>query len=314
MRSVGRTVVVADTEAHARFFREEFGLAEERVEVCFVGAEDRLFFPGWQPEAPFHALFVGKLIPLHGLETILAAAALAPEIPFRVVGSGQLEPLLDDRPAERRVAAVGRLRRPAGRDPGGRLRARHLRDDGEGRAGDPEQGLPGARLRHAARHRRHAGRARAARPTAATRCSFRPATRRRWRAPYVVSPAIARWPTRIGAAGRATYEAHASEAVLGARWRALLERAIAPRDPAARPALVAVAAFAAGMSALAVLQQRAFETGRFDVGNLTQAVWSTAHGRFLEVTDLQGTRSRASEPIRPARGPARAALVALAEP
>ena len=42
------------------------------------------------------------------------------------------------------------------------------------------------------------------------------------------------------------------------------------------------------MSALAVLQQRAFETGRFDVGNLTQAVWSTAHGRVLEITDLEG--------------------------
>jgi uncharacterized membrane protein len=44
------------------------------------------------------------------------------------------------------------------------------------------------------------------------------------------------------------------------------------------------------MSALAMLQQRAFETGRFDVGNLTQAVWSTAHGRFLEMTDLQGVQ------------------------
>ena len=53
---------------------------------------------------------------------------------------------------------------------------------------------------------------------------------------------------------------------------------------------LAVGAFAAGMSALAVLQQQAFETGRFDVGNLTQAVWSTAHGRFLEMTDLQGTQ------------------------
>ena len=50
----------------------------------------------------------------------------------------------------------------------------------------------------------------------------------------------------------------------------------------------AIGAFAAGMSALSVLQQQAFSTGRFDVGNLTQAVWSTAHGRFLEVTDLQG--------------------------
>src|SRR4029079_18164205 len=92
-------LVVADTEAHAAFFREQFGLAADRVEVCFVGAEDRLFFPGWQPEAPFHALFVGKLIPLHGVETILAAAALAPEVPFRVVGSGQLEHLLAERPS-----------------------------------------------------------------------------------------------------------------------------------------------------------------------------------------------------------------------
>ena len=76
----------------------------------------------------------------------------------------------------------------------------------------------------------------------------------------------------------------------------------------------AVAAFAAGMSALAVLQQQAFETGRFDVGNLTQAVWSTAHGRFLEMTDLQGARSRASAPLRPACGAARSSLVAVAEP
>ena len=46
----------------------------------------------------FHALFVGKLIPLHGLETILAAARQAPEIPFRIVGSGQLDALMTDRP------------------------------------------------------------------------------------------------------------------------------------------------------------------------------------------------------------------------
>jgi len=92
-------LVVADTEAHARFFCEEFGLEPGRVDVCFVGAEDRLFHPGWQPERPFHALFVGKLIPLHGLRTILEAAELAPEIAFRVVGSGQLESLLATRPA-----------------------------------------------------------------------------------------------------------------------------------------------------------------------------------------------------------------------
>ncbi len=47
-------------------------------------------------------------------------------------------------------------------------------------------------------------------------------------------------------------------------------------------------AFAAGLGALAVLQHRAFWTGRFDVGNLVQAVWSTAHGDVLSVTGLSG--------------------------
>ena len=80
-------------------------------------------------------------------------------------------------------------------------------------------------------------------------------------------------------AGRATYEEHASEAVLGGRWRSILERALA--DEPARPALARGprrSRSRAGSRALAVLQHRAFWTGRFDVGNLVQAVWSTAHG------------------------------------
>lgn len=58
-----------------------------------------------------------------------------------------------------------------------------------------------------------------------------------------------------------------------------------------RPARLVAAggtAFAAGLGALAVLQHRAFWTGRFDVGNLVQAVWSTAHGDVLSVTGLTG--------------------------
>ena len=90
-------LVVADTAAQAPFFRS---LGARHVEICFVGAEERLFMPGWArpAEGEFTALFVGKLIPLHGLETILGAARLAPELRFRVVGSGQLQPLLDHRP------------------------------------------------------------------------------------------------------------------------------------------------------------------------------------------------------------------------
>jgi glycosyltransferase involved in cell wall biosynthesis len=88
-------LVDADTQAHATFFRE---LGPRRVEVCLVGAEERIFTPGWQPPADFTCLFVGKLIPLHGLETILEAARHAPDLRFRVVGSGQLDELLRHRP------------------------------------------------------------------------------------------------------------------------------------------------------------------------------------------------------------------------
>jgi glycosyltransferase involved in cell wall biosynthesis len=91
-------LVVADTRAHADFLAGLAELPGYRLAVCFVGAEERLFRAGWDPADDFTALFVGKLIPLHGLETVLAAARLTPEIPFKVVGSGQLEELLHDRP------------------------------------------------------------------------------------------------------------------------------------------------------------------------------------------------------------------------
>ena len=46
--------------------------------------------------------------------------------------------------------------------------------------------------------------------------------------------------------------------------------------------------FAAGFALLSILVNRAFRTGRFDLGNMVQAVWSTAHGHLLEVTDVRG--------------------------
>jgi uncharacterized membrane protein len=51
---------------------------------------------------------------------------------------------------------------------------------------------------------------------------------------------------------------------------------------------VATGAYAAGFAALSILRYRAFNTGRFDLGNMAQAVWATAHGHPLEVTNLQG--------------------------
>jgi glycosyltransferase involved in cell wall biosynthesis len=91
-------LVIADTDANADFFAAAAGLASNRIATCFVGAEERVFRPGWSPDEPFTALFVGKLIPLHGVETVLAAAREASELRFRLIGSGQLEQLLRERP------------------------------------------------------------------------------------------------------------------------------------------------------------------------------------------------------------------------
>jgi uncharacterized membrane protein len=50
----------------------------------------------------------------------------------------------------------------------------------------------------------------------------------------------------------------------------------------------AAATFAVAFGALSVLRHQAFSTGRFDLGNMVQAVWATAHGHPLAVTNLRG--------------------------
>jgi uncharacterized membrane protein len=61
------------------------------------------------------------------------------------------------------------------------------------------------------------------------------------------------------------------------------------RRPAPRLLLWSgMTAYAVAFAALSVLRHRAFQTGRFDLGNMVQAVWSTAHGHPLAVTGLRG--------------------------
>jgi glycosyltransferase involved in cell wall biosynthesis len=214
-------LVVADTQAHAQYFAGLAGLAV--VEVCFVGAEERLFRPGWRLPKRFTALFVGKLIPLQGVETILAAARLAPDIPFRIVGSGQLAPILSSTPPNvEHVPWVEYEQLPAELYRAGSAlgifgttskahrvipnkafqalacgtplvtadtpAARELLTDGDSALLVP----PGDAAALAAALRRLA--------------------------------ADTELAERIAAGGRATYERHASEAVLGERWRGIIER------------------------------------------------------------------------------------------
>ena len=64
--------------------------------------------------------------------------------------------------------------------------------------------------------------------------------------------------------------------------------------------LIAAAAWVAAFAALSVLRQKAFFTGRFDMGNMVQAVWSTAHGHPLRMTNLHGEQiSRLASHVDP---------------
>ena len=61
------------------------------------------------------------------------------------------------------------------------------------------------------------------------------------------------------------------------------------RMPTVAATLVAASvAYGVGYASLSVLRHRAFATGRFDLGNMVQAVWWTAHGHPLRMTNLHG--------------------------
>jgi len=67
-------LVVADTEANAEFLAEVGDLPRERVQVCLVGAEDRLFHAGWRPDEPFRVLLLPLLYgprDAHGIVLII---------------------------------------------------------------------------------------------------------------------------------------------------------------------------------------------------------------------------------------------------
>lgn len=96
-------IVLVDTEAHAEFFAERFGVPRERLVVAPVGAEADRFPAAPPPGGPPTALFYGKLSPLHGLATVLEAARMPGVPPVRLIGDGQLggwlrEELERDRP------------------------------------------------------------------------------------------------------------------------------------------------------------------------------------------------------------------------
>lgn len=85
-------LVIADTECHAEFFRDCFGLSKNRVAVIPVGAEEAVFTPRPMQEISgrVRVMFYGSFIGLQGPEVIADACAQVPEVQWTFVGSGPL--------------------------------------------------------------------------------------------------------------------------------------------------------------------------------------------------------------------------------
>jgi len=97
-------VVLADTEAHRKYYCREFGVSPWKVEVVPVGFDDRVFTkslsqrqrPSSQHESPFKVIFFGSFLPLHGVATAIEAALHVwrkdKTVRFKLIGSGQTFP------------------------------------------------------------------------------------------------------------------------------------------------------------------------------------------------------------------------------
>jgi glycosyltransferase involved in cell wall biosynthesis len=121
-------LALADTMAHALYFREQLAAPDARVRVLPVGYDDDAFRPAPAPDERdgLRVLFYGSYLPLHGVDVIVdAALRLRGErnIHFELIGGGQTfeavtRRLRDERPGnvsiEARVDAASLPARIAG--------------------------------------------------------------------------------------------------------------------------------------------------------------------------------------------------------
>ncbi len=92
-------VVLADTAAHAAYLTG-LGAPPDRVAVWYLGMEPEFRAPRAVRPVPRRVLFTGRCLPLHGLETIVAAA--------RLLGSRADVVLLGAGPERARIEALVR--------------------------------------------------------------------------------------------------------------------------------------------------------------------------------------------------------------
>ena len=107
--------VVLDTRAHAALLGELHKVPEAKLDAVLVGAESSVFDRVARKSASHgpavRVLFYGQFIPLHGIDTIIAAA-IQPrgrQFHWTIVGQGQDAPRIDRQLAEHDLPHVSRI-------------------------------------------------------------------------------------------------------------------------------------------------------------------------------------------------------------
>ncbi len=91
-------LLIADTPEYQTYYTEKYNLTNSQFQLIPLGVDDRVYFPRPHLHPPtdyFRVLYYGTFIPLHGIETMLRAAALLqdkPHIRFDFYGDGQERP------------------------------------------------------------------------------------------------------------------------------------------------------------------------------------------------------------------------------
>ena len=95
--------VIVDTEQNADYLSQLFALPRAKfVAIPLSTHEQQFSVPAYVPivnKPHYQVLFIGTLIPLHGLEVILGAMQLLSTqatLHFKIIGNGQLAPLIDE--------------------------------------------------------------------------------------------------------------------------------------------------------------------------------------------------------------------------
>ena len=109
------TTVFMDTETHAEYIEDLYGIKNGKIKHVFVGAEIEKFYQPikFKKIKKFTVLFYGQFIPLHGIDTIVHAAKILEDknedISWIMIGKGQEQKRIDQLIIQLGIKSIKRI-------------------------------------------------------------------------------------------------------------------------------------------------------------------------------------------------------------